>query len=103
MGNTFDSTMKTITHGMADLAMKDPNFVSVFPEFKQVTPGPAVPTTGCKSCGQRRAAAAAQSSFFKVMAGLSVDRLKELKGYFGLTEMLVTTRDQNGGVQLKVV
>ena len=95
--------MKTITHGMAEQAMKDPAFTSRFPEFKPVTQSPARPSVACPSCAQRRAAQANQSSFFKVLSLMAAPRLKEVKAYFGLSEMLVTTRDQNGGIQLKVV
>lgn len=83
--------------------MKDPNFLAKFPEFKQVPVSPARPDVGCPSCAQRRATQANQSSFFKILSLMPAPRLKEIKAYFGLSEMLVTTRDQNGGVQLKVV
>lgn len=95
--------MKTITHGMADAAVKDPVFLAKFPEFVSARPGPALPVAGCRSCSQRRAEAATQSSFFKTLSLLPASRLENLKAYFGLSEMLVTMRDQNGGVQLKVV
>jgi len=95
--------MKTITHGMADAAVKDPAFLARFPEFVQAKPGPALPAAGCRSCSQRRTEAATQSSFFKTLSLLPGPRLQAIKAYFGLPEMLVTMRDQNGGVQLKVV
>jgi len=103
LSTILSRTMTTVTHGMAQQALKDPAFIAKFPEFKQVTPGPALPTLGCHSCAQRRAHEATQNSFFKVLSTLAASRLKEIKAYFNLTDMLVTVRDANGGIQLKVV
>jgi hypothetical protein len=88
---------------MVNRALTDPRFRKLCPEFASVK-APEKKAVGCGRCGSSGAQRSQTANFFSVASGLDAGALARMKSYFGVSKIMLNSRDvRTGVVSLKVV
>jgi len=83
-------------------ALGDPSFFRALPEFAGLQPklrtmGVDLQRRGCKGCRQRRVEQNVFRDFLHILQTLDAEALARLKQFFGVSALMITTRDAKTG------